>query len=114
MRELSVDDEKRLESVRWLQGATLRGVQVDLARRDVALYAVVGDDLVEVLCEDVGYLSLPELFAATEPPRVVGLVAQPLEDAFVVRLEFSNHPAQVHLQCQNVVVRKEANASGTA
>lgn len=110
MRELSSDDEKRLESVSWLQGATLRGVQVDVARRDVALYAVTGEWLVEVLCEDVGYLALPELFAAAVSPRVVGLVAQPLEDALVVRLEFSNHPAQLHVQCRNVVVRKDPAA----
>jgi hypothetical protein len=64
--------------------------------------------------QDVGYLALPELFAAAEPPRVVGLVAQPLEEAFVVRLEFSNHPAQVHLQCQSVVVRKDPSAPGPA
>ncbi|MGC4115546.1 MAG: hypothetical protein QM765_13270 [Myxococcales bacterium] len=91
----------------WLQGATLRGLQVDLSRRDVALFAATGEFLVEVLCEDVGYLSVPELFQATGPLRVVGLVAQPLEEALVVRVEFSNHPAQVHLQCQNVVVRKD-------
>jgi len=112
MRELSRDDEKRLESVGWLQGATLRGVQVDLARHDVALFAVAGEFLVEVLCEDVGYLDLPDLFAGRSgPARVVGLVAQPLEDALVVRLEFSDHPAQVHLQCRNVVVRKDPNGA---
>lgn len=108
MRELSRDDEKRLESVGWLQGATLRGAQVDLSRRDVALYALCEGALVEVLCEEVGYLALPELFGRGEPLRIVGLVAQPLDEAFVVRLEFSNHPAQVHLQCQNVVVRKDS------
>lgn len=108
MRELSIDDEKRLESVKWLQGARLRGVQFDFAKRDVAIYALTGEVLVEVLCEDVGYATVPDLFASGEPLRVIGLVAQPLEDRFVVRIEFSDHPAQVHLQCQRVTVRKEA------
>ena len=107
MVELAQDDEKRLESVRWLQGATLRGVQVDTSTRDVALFALAGEFQVEVLCEDVGYLSLPNLFDMGEMPRVVGLVAQPLDEAFGVRLEFSNHPSQLHLQCRRVVVRKD-------
>ena len=113
MRELSRDDEKRLESVAWLQGAHLRGVQVDLTRRDVAIFAVAGEVRVEVLCEGVGYLALPDFFGLTEAPRAVGLVAQPLDEAFSVRVEFSNHPGQIHLHCQSVTVRKEAN-TGTA
>jgi hypothetical protein len=112
MVELDPMDEKRLESVQWLQGASLRGVQIDAQSRDVALYAITGEFQVEVLCEEVLYLSLPNLFDVADLPRVVGLVAQPVDDAFVVRLEFSNHPSQVHLQCRRVVVRKDA-ASGT-
>ena len=114
MRELTREDEQRLESVGWLQGAALRGIQVDLARRDVAIFALCGEVLVEILCEEVGYLALPDLFALAQVPRVVGLVAQPLEEAFVVRLELSNHPAQLHLQCQGMVVRKDASSPGTA
>jgi len=115
MPELSRDDERRLDSVAWLQGSTLRGVQVDLSRRDVALFADCGEQLlVEVLCEDVGYLALPDLFGAAEALRVVGLVAQPLEDSIAVRLEFSNHPSQVHLQCQRVIVRKDTGAGPDA
>ena len=100
MKELDPLDEKRLESVQWLQGASLRGVQIDTESRDVAIFAVVGEFRVELLCEEVGYLALPNFFDLAEMPRVVGLVAQPLEDALVVKLEFSNHPSQVHLRCQ--------------
>ena len=112
MRELDPVDEKRLESVQWLQGASLRGVQVDTQSRDVAIFALAGEFRVELLCEDVGFLSLPNLFDLAEPPRVVGLVAQPLEDALVVRIEFSNHPSQVHLRCQRLVVRKDPASGG--
>ncbi|MBI5546797.1 MAG: hypothetical protein HY901_23185 [Deltaproteobacteria bacterium] len=108
MPELNRDDEQRLESVQWLQGARLRGVQVDAQRRDVSVFALTGELLVELLCEDVGYLALPNLFDLAQMPRIVGLVAQPLEQAFAVRVEFSNHPSQIHLQCQRLVVRKEA------
>jgi hypothetical protein len=110
MRELSPEVEKRLESLGWLQGASLRGVQVDVQKRDVAIFAQAKETLVEVLCEDVGYLALPDLFGHPELPRVVGMVAQPLDDAFVVRFEFSNHPGQIHLQCQRLTVRKDAAA----
>lgn len=107
LAELGPDDEKRLESVGWLQGARLRGVQVDAQRRDVAIFALAGEFLVELLCEDVGYLGLPNLFDLAEMPRVVGLVAQPLDEALGVRLEFSNHPAQLHLRCRRLLVRKD-------
>jgi hypothetical protein len=107
MRHLATDDEKRLDSVDWLHGSFLRGVQVDVERKDLAVYVVTSEHLVELLCEDVRYAVVPNLFDWTEPPRVVGLVVQPLEDVFVVRLEFSNHPAEIHLHCQRVVVRKE-------
>jgi len=106
---LSSDDEKRLESVAWLQGARLRGVQIDLQRRDVSLFAATEGLLVELLCEDAVYLAAPDLFALAEMPRIVGLVVQPVDElCAVVRLEFSNHPAQVHLRCRRVVVRKDS------
>jgi hypothetical protein len=104
---LSAEDEKRLESVDWLQGARLRGVQVDLERRDVSLFALAGAQLIELLCEDAAYLGAPDLFSAGEMPRIVGLAVQPLDEACAVRLEFSNHLAQVHLHCRRVVVRKD-------
>jgi hypothetical protein len=104
---LSADDQKRLESVAWLQGARLRGVQVDLQTRDVSLFALTEALLVELLCEDAAYLGAPDLFGLKEMPRIVGLVVQPLDAACAVRLEFSNHPAQVHLHCRRVVVRKD-------
>jgi hypothetical protein len=112
MRELDPSDEKRLDSVQWLQGASLRGVQIDTHSRDVAIFAVVGEFRVELLCEDVGYLALPNLFDLAGAPRVVGLVAQPLDDAMVVRLEFSDHPSQIHLRCQRLVVRKDPAGGG--
>jgi len=112
MRELAPDDEKRLESLRWLQGALFRGAQVDADRRDVSLYAISGEFLVELMCEDASYLALPNLFDRPGMARIVGLVVQPQDEALVVRLEFSDHPAQVHLQCQRLVVRKDPNPSG--
>jgi hypothetical protein len=104
---LAAEDEKRLESVAWLQGARFRGVQVDLQTRDVSLFALTELLLVELLCEDAVYLGAPDLFNLREMPRIVGLVVQPLEELCAVRLEFSNHPAQVLLQCRRVVVRKD-------
>ncbi len=109
MPELGPEDEKRLESVAWLQGARFRGAQLDHQRRDVALYAVTGEFLVELLCEDASYVALPNLFDHPAMPRIVGLVVQPLEENLIVRLEFSDHAAQVHLCCQRVVVRKDHN-----
>jgi hypothetical protein len=107
MREaLAQDDERRLDAIDWLHGAALRGVQIDVEHRDVALYAVVGEDLIEVLCEDSGYVAMPNLMDCPEQPRIVGLVVQPLGDAAQVRLEFSNHPAQIHLHCARVLVRR--------
>ncbi len=104
---LAAEDEKRLESVAWLQGARFRGVQVDLQTRDVSLFALAEPSLVELLCEDAVYLCAPDLFNLSQMPRIVGLVVQPLEDLIAVRLEFSNHPAQVHLRCRRVAVRKD-------
>jgi hypothetical protein len=103
--ELSKADEEKLDEVGWLQGAALRGVQVDAEKREVSLFATARHDLVEILCEDAGYLALPDLFGLARPPRVVGLVVQPLDTDFIVRVEFSDHPAQVHLRCQRVSVR---------
>ncbi len=102
---LAPEDEKRLDSVGWLQGSFLRGVQIDAEHRDVSVFATADRDLIELLCEDVRYYAVPNLFDAPESPRIVGLVVQPLEE-FVVRLEFSNHPAQLHLQCGRFSVRR--------
>jgi len=109
---LSPEDEKRLDSVGWLQGAFLRGVQIDLGRRDVAVFAALDDLLVEVLCEDASYISVPDLLRV-ERLRIVGLVVQPLEQQAAVRVEFSNHPGEIHLRCERVVIRKDSVAGPT-
>jgi hypothetical protein len=104
---LSSDEERRLDSVAWLQGARLRGIQVDLQTRDVALFAVAQPAQVELLCEDALYLNAPDLFGIAQMPRIVGLVVQPLGDECAVRLEFSELRAELHLHCRRVVVRKD-------
>ena len=104
---ISPDDEKRLDSVQWLHGAFMRGIQLDVERKDVALYAVTDDALVELLCEDALYASVPNLLDWKEPPRLVGLVVQPLDKTYVVRIEFANHPAQVHVECGRFTVRRD-------
>src|SRR4051812_2417423 len=104
---ISPDDEKRLDSVQWLHGAFLRGIQVDVEKKDVAIYAVADDALVELLCENAIYSAIPNLFDWQELPRLVGLVVQPMEKTFVVRLEFANHPAQVHVECGRFTVRRD-------
>ena len=65
---ISPDDEKRLDSVQWLHGAFMRGIQVDVERKDVALYAVADESLVELLCEDAIYAAVPNLFDWKELP----------------------------------------------
>jgi hypothetical protein len=104
MVQLDNCDEERLDALGWLQGATLRGVQVDAERREVALYLLKDGALLELSCREVGYLALPNLFDGEATLRVVGLVAQPLEEDFSVRLEFANHPSQIHLRCKRLKV----------
>ncbi len=107
MTALSPDDERRLDSAGWLQGARLRGFQVDLQTRDVALFAVTQDAQVELLCEDALFLGAPDLFGVAQMPRIVGLVVQPLGEECAVRLEFSEARAELCLHCRRVVVRKD-------
>lgn len=104
---LSPDDEKRLDSVAWLQGARLRGIQVDLQTRDVALFAAAQTALVELLCEDALYLNAPDLFGVAQMPRILGLAVQPLGEECAVRLEFSETRAELCLHCRRVLVRKD-------
>lgn len=103
---LSADDEKRLDAVDWLCGAFLRSVRADFENRDVAIWAVADRGRVELLCEDASYADLPNLLDCPEGLRLAGLVVQPLPGCFNVRLEFSNHPAQVNLRCLRVLVRR--------
>ncbi len=108
MHELSTADEKRLDEVQWLCGAFLRGVQIDWEQHEVSIFAAASRELVEILCQQAAYADIPNLFDAAETPRIVGLVVQPLDDSVVVRLEFSNRHAHLHLRCQAVSVRTSA------